>query len=174
MKKISKPLENEYAVYYHQFIQQIQDENILDQLKNQAKEIQTTLLSLDEAALNTPYQPGKWTIKDILMHLIDCERVFVYRAMFFARKDKTPLPFFDENEFAKEAKATKLSIKKILQEYKAVRQASLAFFNNQTAETFKLKGIAGSTPTSVRALAWIICGHEKHHWQVIQERYLKK
>lgn len=107
-----------------------------------------------------------------MQHIIDCERVFLYRAMRFARNDKSAQPFFDENEFAKAAKASSLPIKKLLKEYKTARQATLAFFDNQNADTLKRAGIAGNTMTTVRAIAWIICGHELHHWNVINEKYL--
>lgn len=174
MRKITRPTQFEHADYYSSFIQLVNENiSVLDQLKNNAKEIELLLLSLSETQLTTPYAEGKWCIKDIVQHLIDCERVFVYRAMRFARHDKSAQPFFDENEFAKAAKATSMPIKKLLREYKTTRQSTLAFFNNQTADTYKRAGIAGNTSTTVRALAWIICGHELHHWKVISEKYLQ-
>jgi uncharacterized damage-inducible protein DinB len=174
MKKITKPTQFEHADYYGSFIQLV-DENVsvLDQLKNNSKQIEALLLSLAEPQLTTPYAEGKWCIKDIVQHLVDCERVFVYRAMRFARHDKTAQPFFDENEFAKAAKASSMPIKKLVKEYKTTRQATLAFFNNLTSDTCKRAGIAGNTSTTVRSLAWIICGHELHHWKVIREKYLQ-
>jgi uncharacterized damage-inducible protein DinB len=173
MKKITKPTQFEHADYYGSFIQLVgENTSVLDQLKNNAKEIESLLLSLTEAQLTTPYAEGKWCIKDIVQHLIDFERVFVYRAMRFARHDKSSQPFFDENEFAKAAKASTMPIKKLLKEYKTTRQATLSFFNNLTADTYKRAGIAGNTITTVRALAWIICGHELHHRGVMRERYL--
>jgi uncharacterized damage-inducible protein DinB len=174
MKKITKPSQFEHADYYEHFIQMVNDNtSVLDQLKNNAKQIEHLILSLSEAQLTTPYAEGKWCIKDIVQHLIDCERVFTYRAMRFARHDKTAQPFFDENEFAKAAKANSISIKKILKEYKTTRQATITFYNNLSADTYKRAGIAGNTSTSVRALAWITCGHELHHWKVIREKYLQ-
>ena len=173
MKKITKPTQFEHADYYGSFIKLVNENtSVLDQLKNNAKKIELLILSLTELQLTTAYAEGKWTIKDIIQHLIDCERVFVYRAMRFARHDKTAQPFFDENEFAKAAKASSMPIKKLLKEYKTTRQSTLAFFNNQSADTCKRAGIAGNTSTTVRALAWIICGHELHHWAVLRERYL--
>lgn len=172
MKKIAKPTSFEHADYYTTFINLvIENTSVLDQLKNNAKEIEGLLLSLTEAQLTAPYAEGKWCIKDIIQHLIDCERVFVYRAMRFARHDKTAQPFFDENEFAKAAKATSMPIKKLLKEYKTTRLATLSFFNNLSTDTCKSAGIAGNTMTSVRAITWIICGHELHHWTIIKERY---
>jgi uncharacterized damage-inducible protein DinB len=129
MKHIAKPQEAEHAVYYEKFIALVDaNKSVLDQLKSNAKMIEQSVLLLSDDILSRTYAEGKWTIKDILMHLIDGERVFLYRAMRFARNDKSPLPFFDENEFAKQANATAMPIRKILKEYKATRQATLAFF----------------------------------------------
>ena len=173
MKHIAKPQEAEHAVYYEKFIALVDlKKSVLDQLKANAKMIEQNLLSLSDDKLSSTYAPGKWTIKDIVMHLIDGERVFLYRAMRFARNDKSPLPFFDENEFAKQANATAMPIRKILKEYKTTRQATLAFFTNQSAATLKRIGMASNASMSVRACAWIICGHELHHWNIIQDRYL--
>jgi uncharacterized damage-inducible protein DinB len=174
MKKIPKPTDLEYAVYYEPFLQKLPAEtNIIKQLKDNATSIKSLLSTLTEQQLTTPYATGKWTIKDILQHLIDFERVLIYRAMSFARNDKRPIPFFDENEYAKQANASKQSLKKLLKDYKAVRQATIAFFDNQTVATLKRSGIASNYTMSVRACAWIICGHEMHHLGVIKERYLK-
>ncbi len=173
MKNIAKPQETEHAVYYEKFIALVDDKkSVLDQLKANAKMIEQKVLSLSDDILSSPYAPGKWSIKDILMHLTDGERVFLYRAMRFARNDQSPLPFFDENEFAKQANATAMPIRKILKEYKTTRQATLAFFSNQSAAILKRMGMASHAAMSVRACAWIICGHELHHWKVIQDRYL--
>jgi uncharacterized damage-inducible protein DinB len=174
MKKITKPTDLEYAVYYEPFLQKLPaDINVFKELKDNASQIKMLLSSLTEQQLTTPYAADKWTIKDILQHLIDFERVLIYRAMSFARNDKRPIPFFDENEYAKQANASKQPIKKLLKNYKAVRQATLAFFDNQTAATLKRSGIASNYTMSVRACAWIICGHEMHHLNVINEKYLR-
>jgi uncharacterized damage-inducible protein DinB len=172
MKKIARPEFTEHAMYYEQYINKIDDSiSVLTQMKDNCKLLETLLLSYTDEQLCIPYAPGKWSLKDLLVHIIDCERVFVYRAMRFARNDKSPLPFFDENEFAKEAKANNISIKKLLKEYKTTRQATIAFFNNLPASVLKRHGIASSYPMSVRACAWIIVGHEIHHMNVMKERY---
>lgn len=173
MKKIAKPAINEFALYYEKFVDMVSVESsVLDQLRDNALSFEKELLSKSDEQLSTPYAPGKWSMKDILMHLVDCERVFLYRAMRFARGDKSPLPFFDENEFAVQANATSMPIKKILKEYKTIRKASIAFFSNQSSSILKRTGTASNTPMSVRACAWVICGHEMHHRNVIRERYL--
>jgi uncharacterized damage-inducible protein DinB len=173
MKKISKPGSDEHALYYEKYIDKVDEKiSVLDQLKNNAKTLVQLYKSLNEQQLLTPYQPGKWSLKDLLMHIIDSERVFLYRAMRFARKDNTPLPFFDENEFAKQAGADKINTAKLLKEYQANRAASIQFLNNLNNAQMLHKGIASNFTMSVRASAWIICGHELHHLSVIHDRYL--
>ena len=173
MKKISKPDSNEYAMYYDTYLKMIVgNTSVLDQLKASTKEVIALYKSLSTEQLLRPYQPGKWSLKDVLMHLIDVERVFVYRAMRFARLDKTPLPFFDENEFALQAQADKIPLTKLLKEYVANRNATISFFNNLNSKQMERTGIASQFTMSVRACAWIILGHELHHRKVINERYL--
>ncbi|MBL7764882.1 MAG: DinB family protein [Chitinophagaceae bacterium] len=172
MKKITKPEHTEHALYYEQYIKDVPDDiSVLDQLKNNARLLEKQLLNLTESQLTVPYAPEKWCIKDVLQHLIDCERIFAYRALRFARKDREPLPFFDENAFAKAACAKDIPLKKLLKEYKTNRAATIALFNNMNAATLKRAGMASNFTMSVRACAWIICGHELHHWKVMKERY---
>jgi uncharacterized damage-inducible protein DinB len=174
MKKIAQPEYDEYAQYYQKYIDLVnKDVSVLDQLKLNATAFKSFLKELNEDQLQYAYAPDKWTIKDILMHLIDVERVFLYRAMRFSRFDKTPLPFFDENEYAKNAAASKLSIGKLLKEYTTCRAASLAFFNNLGLKQLKARGVASNATMTARACAWIIAGHELHHWSVIKEKYIK-
>ena len=172
MKKIAKPDYTEHAVYYEQFIAKVQPDGlVLDQLKNQQAEVLDLLTNTAATWLNRPYAPDKWSILDIIQHLIDCERVFVYRAMRFARNDRSPLPFFEENEFAREARVNGLTAKRLAKEFKTNRQATIAFFANLSAAALKRKGIASQFTMSVRASAWIIAGHERHHLDVIRARY---
>ena len=175
MKKISKPTLDEHAVYYEKCIAMVDnDSSVLNQLKENGKRVVNLYKSLDTAQLTTPYEVGKWSLKDLLMHLIDCERVFIYRAMRFARKDKTPMPFFDEDEFAKNAQADLIPINKLLKEYQATRNLSIHFYYNLNTAQYKQIGIASNCNMSVRACPWIICGHELHHLAVVKERYLKR
>ena len=173
MKKIPLPSYLEYAQYYEPFIQQVDaTKSVLDQLKSNAKSLVSLLQTLPENQLTTPYAEGKWSIKDIVMHLVDFERVALYRAMRFARNDKSPLPFFDENEFAKEAQANLILSKKLWKEYMLTRQSTIAFFVNLPTKTMQRAGMASNYTMSVRACAYIICGHELHHQHIIQTKYL--
>ena len=159
-------------MYYERYISLVDDQQpLLDQLKEQTRELEFLLKDLPVEQLVTPYAEGKWSLLDLLQHLTDAERVFTYRAMRFARNDRTPLPFFDEDAFAKEAGAVKKGWRRAWKEYKTNRQATLSFFSNQSAAELRRFGIASQTPMSVRACAWAICGHERHHIRIMRERY---
>lgn len=173
MKKIAAPDHLEFAMFYEGYIGKVDRErSVLDQLRGNAAELLALLKPLSDEQLVTPYAEGKWTIKDLLQHMMDTERVFVYRAMRFARNDRSPLPYFDENEFAREAGANRVKAARLLREYRHLRQSTIDFFSNLSAAQLKRTGIASSYTMSVRACAWIICGHERHHLQVIRERYM--
>ena len=118
------------------------------------------------------YAPGKWKIKDIIQHLIDAERVFSYRALRIARNDKTPLPGFEENDFANEADGGRRTIQDLLTEYATLRHSTMQLFRSFTDEELIRVGTASGKPISVRAIGFIIIGHLKHHQQVFVERYL--
>jgi uncharacterized damage-inducible protein DinB len=172
MKKIQKPESIEYALYYGDYLNSLaNDTNVLDMLKSNILIFKDILKNKSDEQLLYRYAPEKWSVKDIIMHLLDTERIFIYRAMRFARNDKTPLPFFDENIFAKEAKADKISRTKLLKEFISTRQATIAFFNNLSVAQLKNTGIASSASMSVRACAWVILAHENHHLKVINEKY---
>ncbi len=175
MKAISFPDNLEYAQFYDTYISKVnKNDKLLAELNNSAKQLKAAISQLTEEQLMYKYAPGKWCIKDILMHMIDVERVFLYRAMRFARLDKTPLPFFDEDAYANVAAASKMTIKSILAEFMATRKASITFYNNLPKAAQKHTGIASQATMSVRATAWIIYGHQLHHWGVIQQKYLNK
>lgn len=118
------------------------------------------------------YAEGKWTIKDILQHLIDTERIFAYRALRFARYDKTELPGYDENAFAAAVDANKRSIQDLLTEFTLVRHSTIALFKSFTQENLMSTGIASGYTVSVRALGFVTIGHQNHHLKVFKERYL--
>ncbi len=172
MKKIAKPHYSEHAVYYEQFIDVLNPEiSVLQHLKVQAKEIELLLKEKSEEALLKPYLPEKWTVKQVVQHLMDMERVLMYRALCFSRLDKEPKYFFNENKFIENSIVNKIPIKRLLAEYKAQRASTIAFFKNQTVATLKRAGVASMTTMSVRACAWIIAGHELHHLKIIKEKY---
>src|SRR5579871_59118 len=173
MKKIDKPKEDEFAPYYGQYINMAPDDGtVLEHLKNDAKIVTDFMLSLPEEKLNYRYAEGKWTPREILGHIIDVERVFSYRALCFARGEVKSLPGFEENDYAKNSNAGERSIKELTEEFNSVRNSTLALFNSMNREMFLLKGTANNNTLSVRAIAYILTGHELHHVNVIRERYL--
>ena len=118
------------------------------------------------------YAENKWTIKEILVHIMDDERIYAYRALRIARNDKTPLPGFEQDDYVPFSKANQRSLASILREYKTVRQATVSLFTSFNMEDLLRIGTANDHPVSVRALAWHIAGHELHHLNIIKERYL--
>lgn len=118
------------------------------------------------------YAEGKWTIKEIIQHIIDTERIFAYRALRISRNDLTPLPGFDENIFAENTSANSRTIQDLLTEFSAVRQSNLLLFKSFSDEQFKRMGTASENPISVRAIGFILIGHQKHHQKIFKERYL--
>jgi hypothetical protein len=118
------------------------------------------------------YDEGKWSVKQVIGHLIDVERIMTYRALRVARGDQTPLPGFDENAYAQTAGSDQRTLRSLLAELEATRAATAAFFHNLPAETWMRIGIANNNAISVRALAFIIAGHELHHREILQDRYL--
>ena len=163
----------EFAGHFATYINQVSSEYSL------VEELEISLHRLIKFVQNIPldkfdfrYAEGKWTIKDILQHLIDAERIFAYRALRFARNDQTPLASFEENDYVDEAHATKRSVQDLLTELAVVRQSTLSLFKSFSEEELLRKGIASNNPMSVRALGFVIIGHQNHHQRVFEERYL--
>jgi hypothetical protein len=160
----TKPTTLEFALYYQQFVDLVDPEVKIDlQLKAQAQQVALFYKALNTTQLNEPLAQGKWTPKQVLQHLIDYERVFQYRAFMYSRAFKEPIGFIDEADFIKQSIAQKLSLTKLLSEYKAVRQASVMLFKNQSKATLTRIGLATNANMSVRACFWVIVGHERHH-----------
>lgn len=165
---------SEYHPNYAQYIHLVpQDLTLLDALRSGMDEAITFFQSLDDTTLNYRYAEGKWTPKEILMHLVDAERVFAYRALRFARKDNTPLPGFEQDDYIRPSKAYARSISSLLQEYKAVREATIALFTTMDEETLCNSGVASDYVMSVRAAGFITAGHDRSHIKIIKERYMR-
>jgi len=173
MRKIRKPGDEEYPSYAGMYINLLpNDELILDHLKKNFMEVKKFILSLPLEKLDYRYQPGKWTIKEIITHIIDDERVYAYRALCFARNEKTELPGFDQDEYAKHSGTNERNISNIIEEYKAVRHATITLFNGLSDEALTRYGTANNNKATVRALCYHIAGHELHHINFIKEFYL--
>lgn len=172
--KIARPNPDEYAPYYQKYIDLVRGEEPIKGLNESRKEVIKLISRLSKKKLKFRYEEGKWSIKEMLLHMMDTERVFAFRALQFSRNDKNELPGFEENEWAPASKADKRKVKSLLKEYNAIREASIQLYSNLTDEMLVHSGIASKKLMSVRALLYVTLGHEKHHLNVIRERYLKK
>jgi len=171
--KPSQLLPEEFASYYEAYINQVSDEyTLVEELEIAVHRLVKFVQNIPMDKFDYRYSEGKWTIKDIIQHLIDAERIFAYRALRFARNDKTELPGFDENNYVNESRANNRSIQDLLTELLVVRQATLALFKSFSEEQLLRKGLASNNPMSVRALGFVIIGHQNHHQKIFQERYL--
>ena len=169
---ISDLQQDEYLPYFKGYIDQAEGVALLSGLESSFETIHDFYLSIAPAKLEYRYDEGKWTVKEIISHLLDTERIFCYRALRFARQDKTALSGFDENEYVLASGASERSITDLLKEYTLVRKSTIALFKSFSDAALRSKGVAGSGSVSVRALGFLIIGHEKHHVNVIKERYL--
>jgi uncharacterized damage-inducible protein DinB len=173
MKRIQKPTESEYVPYVSRYIELLPDDSrVLDHLQQNLEVTRTFLLSLPEEKLLYRYADGKWTIKEIVMHLADDERIYAYRALRFARNDTTELPGFDQDEYTRYAGANQRTLADLLSELATVRAATLSLYNGLGDDTLLRMGVASGNIMSVRAIAYHIAGHELRHLNVIREHYL--
>ena len=169
---IGLPARDEAAPYYYRYIDRVTSNNIVPVLRNQLDEALPLLRSISEAKSLHRYAPDKWSIRELLNHVSDSERVFVSRALWFARGFTTPLPSFDQNTAINNAYADDVSWATHVEEFVAVRQASVLFFGNLPEEAWMRTGIASDNPFTVRSLAYIVAGHLDHHLAIVRERYL--
>ncbi|MGL2967599.1 DinB family protein [Flavobacterium sp. XGLA_31] len=171
--KPSQLQSDEFAGHFATYINQVSEEySLTEELEISVHRFIKFVQNIPMDKFDYRYAEGKWTIKDIILHLIDAERIFAYRALRFARNDKTALPGFDENDYVEEANADKRSLQDLLTEFLIVRQATLALFKSLSEEELMRKGTASNNLISVRALGFTIIGHQNHHQRVYQERYL--
>ncbi len=174
MHYIDKPLEDEYAPFAATYINRLPDDaEVLKHMTAGLGALKELITPLSEEQLLHRYAPGKWSIKEVLLHLMDAERIFAYRALRIARNDKTPLPGFDEGTYTPESYADGRSIESIMNEYEAVRKNTLLLFDGLPEETATRTAQVNGHNTSVRALAYMIAGHELHHITLLRERYLR-
>ena len=170
---MTRPQTTEAATYYFKYIDLVSDEEILPALESQMWEMLQFLEGISEEKSLHSYAPGKWTIREVLNHVNDGERVFLGRALWFARGFEEPLPSYDQEVAVQAAHANNTSWDELVEEFKTVRLATLAFFKNMPEEAWSRTGVASGNPFTVRSLAYIIAGHVAHHTQVLKERYLR-
>jgi uncharacterized damage-inducible protein DinB len=169
-----KPQPEEYAqsTYTSRYIALVNSDDVIAELGKSMDEVQKLFSSLSDTQLNFSYAPGKWTLKELLAHMIDTERILSYRALCIARGEKQSLPGFDENEYAEQAQSSRRSIKDLLREYQLVREANILMFNSFDEQMLSEVGTANGKSISARALLFIIAGHERHHLSIVKEKYL--
>ncbi len=172
MPTIDRPDPSEYGAYYRKYVDLVPGGNILEILLDQI-EPTLALVGLREEETLARYAPGKWNTREILGHLIDTERIFAYRALRIARGDKTPLPGFEQDDYVKAAGFSDRMFASLLDEFHVVRQGTVALFKGLPAEAVTRTGTANDNPVSVRAIAWIVAGHERHHMKIVRENYVK-
>lgn len=163
---------DEYAERFGTYIAKVDEVDLIEELEISVHRLIKFVQNIPMDKYDYRYAPGKWTIKDILQHIIDAERIFAYRALRFARKDQTPLPGFEEDDYANVADGSKRSIQDLLTELAVVRQATLSLYKSFSEEMLMSKGIASNNPMSARAIGFVIIGHQNHHQLVFEERYL--
>jgi hypothetical protein len=158
--------------FYHNYINQVPDNDLMSAFKNQSAVVIDFFQNMPPGKIDYAYAEGKWTIKEVLQHLIDAERVFCYRALRFARKDSTPLAGFDENLFAANARVDKRQWNDLLEEFKVVRKATEWLYGSFDDEQLNASGTSNNNSIYVLAFGYISVGHAIHHMNVIKQRYL--
>lgn len=167
-----RPGADEFAPFYANYIAQVPDGDVVEALIGGAEIASALLGDLEDDVASRAYAPGKWTLKEVVLHCADAERVFAYRALRIGRGDATPLAGFDENAYAPMSGANLRTMDSILDEFESVRDASVTLFQGLPSEAWTRRGEASGKIVSVRGLAWIAAGHLLHHLSVIQDRYL--
>lgn len=171
--RITRPEADEYAPYYGTYINEVTGDCALAALQRQRQTTPALLADVPESRAGHRYAPGKWSLREVIGHVADGERIFSIRLLRFARNDQTPLPSFDENLYVPEGRFERRSLADVVGELIAVRDATLALVRSLDEETMLRRGTASGKVMSVRALAWVMAGHEAHHMKVIGERYLR-
>jgi hypothetical protein len=170
---MTRPAIGDYAPFYQPYLDAIPDGDILNVLEQHGYEFARYIRSFPEEKGDFSYAPGKWTAKEVMMHLIDAERIFAYRALSIARGEQASLPGFDEDTYVPNCGAAERTLESIRAEFQSVRASSLHLYINLSPAMWLRKGTANGNTISVRAIAYITAGHALHHHKVLQERYYK-
>jgi len=168
-----RPQPGEYAPYYDRYISLVQDNDILHALDEQRRQTVLLLSGRTEADGDLHYAPDKWSLKEVLGHLNDTERIMSYRALRIARGDATPIEGYEQDDYVRNGPFARRSLEELIEDYIAVRRATLSLFRNLDEPAWTRRGVANKNEVTVRALAYIIAGHELHHRRMMEEKYLK-
>lgn len=169
---LSELPSSEYNPFYHTYIMALGEVTLMDALVDGKEGLLSLMEKIPEKKLSFAYAEGKWTLAEALVHMIDTERIFQYRALRFARNDKVDLPGFDQDSYVPYSNADSRTVQDLIVEYKAVRDSTITLFKSFDEEVLKRKGIASGSPMSVRGMGFIISGHQAHHVRILNERYL--
>jgi len=168
----TKPDKSEYLPFYERYIGRVPDGDVVATLANQIGETLTLLRSLTTSVSTYRYAPDKWSVNELVGHIIDSERLFTSRALRFARNDPQPLPGFEQDDYVRNSTFEAYPLSELAAELEAVRQSTVLLFKHMDEEAWTRRGIANNAEVSVRALAYIVAGHELHHREILQTRYL--
>jgi hypothetical protein len=168
---IARPQSGEYAPYYERYISLVADDDILNTLDEQRRQTLLVLCSRSDPDGDFRYAPDKWSAKEVLGHVCDSERVFAYRALRIARADATPMEGFEQDDYVRNGPFVYRSLADLIEDYIAVRRATLSLLRNLDEAAWSRRGIANKNEVSVRGLAYIIAGHELHHRRILEEKY---
>ena len=163
---------SEYHPYYASYVALVKEAPLLEALNNGLESITSVITSIPEDKKTYSYASGKWSVAEVLVHLLDAERIFQYRALRFSRNDTTELKGFEQDDYVPESRANQRSLESILEEFVAIRKATITLFKSLNGECLRRSGMANGASMSVRALGYVICGHQAHHFKILQERYL--
>jgi hypothetical protein len=169
---MARPLPTEYAPFYETYVKLVEDDDLVKAFQSSLDEIHENLASIPADRSDYTYAEGKWTLRELLQHMIDAERVFAYRAMSIARGEQQNLPGFDENKYAAIADVAARNISEMKEELMILRRSVYFMYKGFTDRDILRSGIANNNPVTVNALGYIIIGHVRHHFAVIKERYL--
>jgi hypothetical protein len=168
---VQRPEPTEHIPYFERYIALVPEGNILDLLENQLTDLEALVAAVPESQAGHRYAPGKWSLREVLGHLVDTERILAYRAFSIARGETQPLNGYEPEEYAVQSEADGTSMRDLLAEFEHVRRGNIAMFRRLSGEAWKRVGTASGHPISVRALAYIMVGHIPHHFRIIREQY---
>jgi DinB family protein len=167
---MTRPAATEYAPYYGKYVTLVPEDDVVAVLEDQANDALALLRLVPDPVGDEVHPPYTWSVKQVVCHVADSERVFAYRALRFSRRDVTPLAGFDESAYAKAVPLERVRLGDLVAEFDAVRRSSLWLFKNMPADAWDQRGDANAVPVSVRALAYIIAGHARHHTAILKQR----
>lgn len=167
----TRPLPSDYPEYYQRYVDAVLGDDVLEVLADQVDAVMSMFTTMDEARTLYRYADGKWSVREVLGHILDSERIFGMRALCIARGEQQPLPGFDENTYVVNALFDERSVESILDEWQALRISNLIMFQSFDDDAWSRVGTANNKSTTVNALAWIIAGHTVHHLNILRDRY---